>query len=350
RLPRPRRRPRMLAYTVRRLVLLVPVLLGVTLVTFLLTRIIPGNPIAQLVSPLASPQERQSLIHKYGLDQPVYDQYWRYIHNLLHANLGTSFTTSQPVLHDLTSRFGATFELTLYAMLLALVVGIPLGIAAAVWQGRFIDHVSRVLSVGGIAFPVFWTSLTLLYLLFLRAHVLSAPYGRIDPSIPAPKSITGLYTIDSLLRGDWSAWRSSAAALILPVVVLAFGVMAPIARITRSGMLESLESDYVRAARSLGLPDRTVILRHALRNAILPVITMVAVVYGYLLGGIVLVEQIFAWPGLGQYVFNAISASDYPAVQGFILYATTVYVVLFLVVDLLYHAIDPRVRTGRAAR
>jgi len=340
----------MLTYIARRLALLVPVLLGVTLVTFALTRLIPGNPIDQLVSPLASPEQRQQLIEEHGLDEPFYDQYVVYVENLAHGDLGTSFTTSQPVLEDLTSRFSATFELTLYAMVVAVLLGVPLGIAAAVWRNRWVDHVARVLSVTGIALPVFWTSLTLLYFLFFRLHVLPAPYGRIDPRVTSPHDYTGLLTIDSLLSANWAALRSSAEALILPVAVLAFAVMAPIARITRSGMLEALESDYVRAARSLGLPARTVVLRHALRNALLPLITMVAVVYGYLLGGVVLVEEIFAWPGLGRYVYNAIVSSDYPAVQGFILYATTIYVLLFLVVDVLYLLIDPRIRrTGRAA-
>lgn len=331
----------------RRILLLIPVLFGVTLVTFFLTHVIPGNPIASLVSPLASPAERHRLIVQNGLDQPIFVQYTHYIWNLLHGNLGTSFTTSHSVLSDLTSRLGATFELTLYAMLLALLVGVPLGIVAAVRRGRLVDHVARVLAVSGIALPVFWTSLMLLYLLFFRARILPAPYGRIDPSISPPTDITGLYTIDSLLTGNWVALGSSAKALILPVCVLAFAVMAPIARITRSGMIEALDSDYVRAARSLGL-SRGVILRHAFRNALLPLITMVAVLWGYLLGGVVLVENIFAWPGLGQYVFNAITSSDYPAVQGFILYATTIYVLLFLIVDLLFLAIDPRVRAARA--
>jgi peptide/nickel transport system permease protein len=334
----------MLIYAARRLVLLIPVLLGVTFVTFLLTRVIPGNPIDQLISPLASPQERQQLIHQHGLDAPLYKQYLLYIKALLHGDLGTSFTTSHSVLSDLTSRFGATFELTLYAMLGALVVGIPFGIIAAVRSGGWADHLVRTLSVAGIAFPVFWTSLTLLYIFFLKLHWLPAPYGRIDPNITPPEKITGLYTVDSLLTGDWPALRSSAAALVLPAGVLAFAVMAPIARITRSGMVEALESDYVRAARSLGLSERTIVYRHAFRNALLPLITMVAVVYGYLLGGVVLVENIFSWPGLGSYVFNAVTSSDYPAVQGFILYATTIYVLLFLVVDLLYMAIDPRIR------
>jgi ABC-type dipeptide/oligopeptide/nickel transport system permease component len=337
----------MVSYAARRLLLLIPVLLGVTFVTFVLTRIIPGNPIDQLVSPLASAAQRAQLVHDHGLDQSIFQQYVSYIRELLHGNLGTSFTTSEPVRSDLTSRFAATFELTLYAMIVAVVLGVPLGIAAAVRANRWVDHVSRVVSVGGIALPVFWTSLTLLYLLYFKLHVLPAPYGRIDPAIDAPRHVTGLYTIDSLVTGNWNALRSSAEALILPVAVLAFAVMAPIARITRSGMLEALESDYVRSARSLGLPGRTVVFGHAFRNALLPLITMIAVVYGYLLGGVVLVEEIFAWPGLGRYVFDAITSSDYPAVQGFILYATTIYVVLFLIVDLLYHAIDPRFRSAR---
>jgi peptide/nickel transport system permease protein len=337
----------MLTYAARRLLLLIPVLLGVTFVTFALTRIIPGNPIDQLVSPLASPDQRVQLIHDHGLDQSILQQYVTYLRDLLHGDLGTSFVTSQPVLDDLTSRFAATFELTLYAMIVAVFLGVPLGVAAAVRANRWVDHASRVLSVGGIALPVFWTSLTLLYLLYFRLHVVPAPYGRIDPAVEAPRQITGLYTVDSLVTGNWAAFCSSAEALILPVTVLAFAVMAPIARITRSGMLEALESDYVRSARSLGLSARTVVFGHAFRNALLPLITMIAVVYGYLLGGVVLVEQIFAWPGLGRYVFDAITSSDYPAVQGFILYATTIYVLLFLTVDLLYHAIDPRIRSAR---
>src|SRR5262245_3648931 len=186
----------MLIFAARRLLLLVPVLLGVTFVTFALTRVIPGNPIDQLVSPLASPQQRQQLVHQHGLDRPIQDQYVTYIRDLLHGDLGTSFTTSQPVLRDLTSRFGATFELTLYAMLVAILFGVPLGIAAAVRANRLADHLSRVIAVSGIALPVFWTSLTLLYLFFFRIHLLPAPYGRIDPSVAPPTHITGLYTID----------------------------------------------------------------------------------------------------------------------------------------------------------
>ncbi len=334
----------MATYVARRLILLVPVLLGVTIVTFALTRIIPGNPIDRMISPLASNEVRVRVAAENGLTDPLWVQYLRYIRNVLRGDLGDSFVTSQPVLKDLTSRFAATFELTGWAMLLALAVAVPLGIAAAVWRDTWVDHLSRVIAVVGVAMPVFWLGLLAIYVFFYRLHWLPAPQGRIPPVVQPPSRLTGLYTIDALLTGNWSALRASAEALVMPATVLAFAVMAPLARMTRSGMVEALEADYTRAARSLGLSERSVVLRHALRNAILPLVTMTAIVYGYLLGGIVLIENIFAWPGLGRYVFNAITSSDYPAVQGFILYATTVYVLLFLLVDVLYVLFDPRVR------
>jgi peptide/nickel transport system permease protein len=331
-------------YVGRRLILLIPVLLGVTVVTFALTRIIPGNPIDRMISPLASPEVRQRVADEAGLNDPLWVQYVRYIQGVLQGDLGDSFVTSQPVLSDLTSRFMATFELTTFAMLLAILVAVPLGIAAAVWRDTWVDHLSRVLAVVGVAMPVFWVGLLAIYLFFYRLHWLPAPQGRLSPLIESPRTLTGFYTIDSLLTANWSALRYSAESLVMPAGVLAFAVMAPLARMARSGMIEALDADYTRAARSLGLSEWSVVLRHALRNAILPLLTMTAIVYGYLLGGVVLVENIFAWPGLGRYVFNAITSSDYPAVQGFILYATTVYVLLFLLVDVLYVVFDPRVR------
>lgn len=336
----------MILYVVRRLLLLIPVLLGVTLVTFALTRIIPGNPIDRMVSPLSSQEVRDRVAEDAGLNDPLVVQYTRYLRNVLRGDLGDSFVTSQPVRSDLLNRFGATLELTTYAMLLALILSVPLGIAAAVWRDRWVDHVSRLIAVIGVAMPVFWLGLLAIYFLFYRWQWLPAPQGRISPFLNPPKDITGFYTIDALLTGNWTAFRSSFELLIMPVGVLAFVVMAPLARITRSAMIEALDADYTRAARSLGLTEWSVVLRHAFRNALLPLMTMAAIVYGYLLGGVVLVENIFAWPGLGRYVFNAITSSDYPAVQGFILYATTVYVLLFLLVDVLYSVFDPRVRLG----
>jgi ABC-type dipeptide/oligopeptide/nickel transport system permease component len=334
----------MILYVGRRLLLLVPVLFGVTIITFALTRIIPGNPIDLMISPLASPDMRARVAEAAGLNDPLWIQYVRYIDQVLHGNLGDSFITSQPVLKDLSSRFMATFELTLAAMALAILSAVPLGIAAAVWRNRWVDHLSRLLSVIGVAMPIFWVGLLGIYIFFFRLHWLPAPQGRISPLIDPPKALTGLYTIDSLLAGDWAALWSSLASLALPAAVLGFAAMAPLARMTRAGMIEALEADYSRTARALGFSEWSVILRHAFSNAVLPVLTMTAIVYGYLLGGVVLIENVFAWPGLGRYVFNAITSSDYPAIQGFILYSTTIYVLLFLLVDVLYVILDPRVR------
>lgn len=336
----------MIVYIGRRLFLLIPVLLGVTVITFALTRIIPGNPIDLMVSPMASAELRTRVAETAGLNDPLWVQYVRYIDQVLHGDLGDSFVTSQPVLADLSSRFMATFELTLAAMALAIVVAVPLGIAAAVWRDRWVDHVSRLLSVIGVAMPIFWVGLLAIYIFFFRLHWLPAPQGRINPLIAPPKTLTGLYTIDSLLTGNWPAFLSALASLALPAAVLGFAAMAPLARMTRAGMIEALEADYARAARALGFSEWSVILRHAFSNAVLPLLTMTAIVYGYLLGGVVLIENIFAWPGLGRYVFNAITSSDYPAIQGFILYSTTIYVLLFLLVDVLYVILDPRVRIG----
>ena len=334
----------LLRYAARRVLLLIPILVGVTIITFILTRIIPGNPVDRMVSPLASAQTRQEVIHANGLDQPLYRQYFSYVDRLVHFDFGTSFTTSHAVADDLTSRFAATFELTSYAMLLALTGALILGVAAAVWRNTIVDHVARVISVSGVATPSFWLALTLIYLFFYRSHIMPAPTGRIDPLINPPQHITGLFTVDALVTGDWSALSSAVASLIVPVIVLAFPAMAPIARLTRSSMIEALESDYTRATQSLGIPKRTVVLKYCLKNALLPIVTYAGIVYGFLLGGSVLVENIFAWPGLGLYAFNAISASDFPAIQGFIVYATTVYITIFLLLDILYAFLDPRIK------
>ena len=334
----------MFVFVARRLLLLVPVLLGVTVITFTLTRIIPGNPIDLMVSPLASPEVRERIAEKAGLNDPLWEQYLRYIAGVLHGDLGDSFVTNQPVLTDLVTRFMPTFELTVIAMLLAIVLAVPLGIAAAVWHGTWVDHVARLIAVLGVAMPVFWVGLIAIYVFFFILGWIPAPQGRIGVVITPPAAVTGLYTVDSLIAGDWTALRSSVLSILTPALVLAFAAMAPLARMARAGMIEALEADYTRAARALGFSEWSIVLRHAFRNAILPLLTMTVIVYGYLLGGVVLVENVFAWPGLGRYVFNAITSSDFPAIQGFILYSTTVYVLLFLLVDLLYVLLDPRVR------
>jgi peptide/nickel transport system permease protein len=335
---------KILLYVVKRMLLLIPLVLGVTVITFVLTRVlIAGNPVDRLVQPMASEETRKQVAQAHGLNDPLPVQYLRYIQNGLKGDLGTSFGTSHPVTQDLRRAFPATLELTTYAMVLAILVGIPLGVIAAVNRNGWVDHLSRFLSVSGVAVPVFWLSLMMIYFFFYKWQIAPPPLGRLDPRMTAPSSVTGWYTIDSLLAGNGEIFMASLKTLIMPVVALAFGAMAPIARMARSGMVEALGSQYVLAAQALGLPRLSIIFKYAMKNALLPVVTMIAVVYGYLLGGSVLVENIFAWPGLGRYAYDAIASSDYPAVQGFVLYSTTMYVLLFLATDLIYRLLDPRI-------
>jgi peptide/nickel transport system permease protein len=334
-------------YILRRLLLLVPLLFGVTLIVFILTRVvIQGSPIDRMVPPMASAEDREQIAEQFGLTDPILVQYVDYMRGVLTGDLGISFNTSRPVLDDLTKFFPATFELTTYAMILAFVIGIPLGVVAALRRDSWIDHLSRFLSVFGVAIPVFWLSLIAIYFLFYRWGLVAAPIGRFNPRMSPPDQITGLYVVDSILTGNWVALSESLKVLILPVAILAFGAMAPLARMARSGMVDALDSQYVLAAKALGIPWRSIAMLYALKNALLPVITMTSVVYGFLLGGSVLVENIFAWPGLGRYAYDAIAGSDYPAIQGFILYAATMYVVLFILADLAYRLLDPRVRAS----
>jgi ABC-type dipeptide/oligopeptide/nickel transport system permease component len=321
-----------------------PVLLGVTMVTFILTRVLPGSPIDQIAGPMSTPAQRQALAAHYGLDRPLWQQYAAYIGGLVRGDLGASFTTSRPVASDLAEFFPATMELMTAAIVIATLIGVPLGVWGAVRQGTWVDHVVRLVAVAGVALPIFWLSLVLIYLFFYTWHLLPAPMGRLNPRITPPPQMTGFLLVDSLLARNGVAFADAARQLVLPVAVLAFAAVAPLARITRTSMLDVLSSAHVRATLAFGIPWRSVVWTYALRNAMLPVLTMLAIVYGYLLGGSVLVETLFAWPGLGRYAFNAISGNDYPAVEGFILYATAVYLAIFIIVDVLYVILDPRVQ------
>lgn len=323
---------------------MVPVLLGVSIVSFLLTRALPGNPIDTMVAPWASQGVRDALTQRYGLDQPIYVQYVRFIGNLAHGDLGVSFTTSKPVIHDIADRWSATFELSTCSMVVAIGLGLPLGLVTAWRRNSWLDHVGRVVSVMGVSLPVFWTGIILIYVFFVELGWVPPPIGRIGVLVPGPYRITGFYLIDSILTGNFETAIASLRQLILPVVALAFSAMAPIARMMRSEAIEVLESDYIRAARSFGLPEHTIFLRHVLKNALLPVVTMIALVYGYLLGGVVLAEKIFSWPGLGLYAFNAAVSADYPALLGFTLLMALSYSVVFLALDLVYAFLDPRIR------
>jgi peptide/nickel transport system permease protein len=271
-------------------------------------------------------------------------QYWRYLSGVVRGDLGESATTGRPVTQDLLQRVPATLELTLASLLVALGIGIPLGVVAAVRRDGWVDHVSRLLGVGGVAMPTFWTGLLVLYVFFYHLGVAPPPLGRLSTGVSPPASITGLYTVDALLTGNWAALRSALAQLVLPALTLGFSVMAPLTRMVRATMLETLESDYIKAAWAAGLPRRTIVYGDALRNCMIPVITLIGVVFGFLMAGNVVVEIVFAWPGIGNYAVTSLMSKDSGPIQSFVLFVAVVYVLVNLAVDLAYGLVDPRIR------
>ena len=333
-------------YLVKRILLVVPTLFGVTVITFALTYILPGNPALVKAGPLATPQHIAEMERRMGLDQPVVVQYWRYVSGVLRGDLGESNTTGRPVLQDLLQRVPATLELTLASLLVAVAAGIPLGVIAAVKRDGWVDHVSRILGVGGVAMPTFWTGLLALYVFFYALGVAPPPLGRLSSGITAPPTITGLYTLDALLTGNGRALVSTLHQLLLPALTLGFSVMAPVTRMVRATMLEVLESDYIRAAWAAGVPRRTIVYGDALRNCMIPVITLLGVVFGFLMAGNVVVEMVFAWPGIGNYAVTSLMSKDAGPIQSFVLFVAVVYVLVNLAVDLVYGLVDPRIRLG----
>jgi peptide/nickel transport system permease protein len=334
----------MLASLLRRLVTVIPTLIGVVIVTFLLTRVLPGDPAVYFAGPAATPESIADVRKSLGLDRPLPEQFLRYVDDLAHGDLGNSLATGRPVVSEIASRLPASAELTLFGLIIAMAIAIPLGILAAVKQGSWIDHACRVVATAGVSLPVFFTGLLLVYLFYFRLGWAPAPLGRLDVFYDAPPQITGFYLIDSLIAGDFEVFRAALAQLILPGATLAIFSLAPIARMTRASMLAVLASDYVRTARASGLSSYTVIVTYAFRNAMLPVITTLGMVFSFLLGANVLVEKVFAWPGIGSFAVEALIASDFAPVQGFVLTMAVMYVALNLLIDVLYGAVDPRVR------
>ncbi len=334
----------MLTTIAKRLVTVIPTLIGVVIVTFLLTRVLPGDPAAYFAGPAATAESIAEIRKTLGLDRPLPEQFVHYVSDLSRGNFGNSLSTGRPVLTEITSRLPASAELTLLGLILSLAIAIPLGILAAVKQGSWIDHACRVVATAGVSLPVFFTGLLLVYAFYYLLGWAPSPVGRLDPFATAPPELTGFYLIDSLLVGDLETFRSALSQLILPSLTLAIFSLAPIARMTRASMLAVLASEFVRTARASGLNDRTVIITYAFRNAMLPVVTTLGMVFSFLLGANVLVEKVFAWPGIGSYAVEALLQSDFAPVQGFVLTMAVLYVALNLTIDILYTVIDPRVR------
>jgi peptide/nickel transport system permease protein len=328
----------------KRLLTAIPSLIGVIIVTFLLTRVLPGDAAAYFAGPAATPQAIEEIRGKLGLDRSWPEQFLRYVTDLGRGDFGASLTTGQPVVADIAARLPASAELTLLGLFVAMAIAVPLGILAAVKQGSFIDHACRVVATAGVSLPVFFTGLLLVYVFYFLLGWAPAPLGRLDIFHSPPPHVTGFYLIDSLLAGDLGLFGAALAPLVLPATTLAIFSIAPIARMTRASMLAVLASDFVRTARASGLSPYRVIITYAFRNAMLPVVTTFGMVFSFLLGANVLVEKVFAWPGIGSYAVEALIASDYAPVQGFVLTMAVLYVMLNLAIDLLYGVIDPRVR------
>ncbi len=329
----------------KRLIYLVVMLFGVATLVFILTKMIPGDPTVANLSQRAlnDPEVVAAYRAKYGLDQPVFVQYILYIKNLLHLDLGTSIRTNKPVLDELARCYPATIELALFAIILAALLGILFGVISAIKRNSILDQMVRALSVTGVSIPSFWFALLVLYFFYYKLHIFPGP-GRLSNSFSAPATVTGMYVIDSLIEGNPAKALDALQHLILPGLVLAAFTMGLITRTTRSNLLDVMSTDYIRTARAKGLSRVGLIVRHALGNALIPVLTVIGLGLGNLLGGMVLVETIFNWPGVGQFAYESVLSVDYPSIIGVALLIALNYMVINTVVDILYGVIDPRVR------
>ncbi|MCC6313046.1 MAG: ABC transporter permease [Thermomicrobiales bacterium] len=318
------------------------VILGMSAITFALTNVVPGNPARLLAGPHATQAQVDALAEQYKLNGPLLERYGAYMGGLLHGDLGMSVTTRRPVLDDLREFLPATLELTGAALLITLVVGLPLGIVSAMKPGRLVDHLSRGLAIIGVSMPVFWLGL-ILQVVFYKNLSLLPVGGRLDTFDFEPPRVTGSYLVDALLAGDVTLFGSALTHLILPAATLAVGSLAIITRMTRASLLETMSADFVRTARAKGLGNGQVMVRHVFRSALVPTLTVIGLQVGYLLAGNFLVESVFNWPGIGLYAVGAIHNLDYAAIMGVTLLISVIYVLVNLIVDLLYAALDPRI-------
>ncbi|MBS2967968.1 ABC transporter permease [Metabacillus sp. KIGAM252] len=332
----------MLSYTIRRIGMLVPVLLGMTIVVFAIIRAIPGDPAQVILGQRATPEAIQQLTAKLGLDQPIYVQYGSYLMDLITGNLGESIRTGEQISKEMIPYLAATAELTIFAMAIAIIVGVNAGIISAWFQRSWFDYGAMIIALIGISMPIFWLGLMGQWFFSIQLDWLPTT-GREEIRNPVD-AVTNLYLIDTLINGRFDQFGEVFKHLILPGTALATIPMAIIARITRSSMIEVLNADYIRTARAKGLRMSWVVYRHALKNAVIPILTVIGLQTGLLLGGAILTETIFGWPGLGRYIVEAISYRDYPVIQSGILMIALLFVLVNLVVDLLYAAIDPRIK------
>lgn len=332
----------MFSYTIRRLLMLIPVLIGMTIIVFFMIRAIPGDPAQIILGKTATKEAVAALNEKLGLDQPWYIQYGEYMKGLLQGDLGNSIRTSSEISKEIWPYLAATFELALVAMIIAVFIGVNAGIISAWFQNSWFDYTAMILALIGVSMPVFWLGLMEQWIFGIQLDLLPTT-GRETIRNPV-EAITHLYLLDTLIQGRMDQFIDVFKHLILPGIALATIPMAIIARMTRSSMLEVMRSDYIRTAKAKGMSMFWVVYKHSLKNAVIPVLTVIGLQMGLLLGGAILTETIFGWPGIGRYIYDAIGFRDYPVIQSGILVVATIFVTINLVVDLLYAAVDPRIK------
>ena len=320
-----------------------PILVFVVFIVFFLSRIIPADPIAVSAGPDATQEQLDELAKKWNLDEPLIVQFGLYLKRLLQGDWGESIQTRRPVIEDLKVFFPATFELTFFSMLFASLIGIVTGTIAAIRFGKWQDYVVRVYAMLGASVPAFWLGLVLLYIFYFKAGWVPGA-GRLDPSLAPPEYITGMYIIDSLLTGNWVVFKSSVMHMILPACTLGFQIAGAVARQTRASMMQKMEEPYIKYAVAKGLGEKAVVYKHAMKNALIPVITLIGILYGVCLSGVVFVEVIFSWPGLGRYAVGSILYLDFQPVMGVALLTTFFYILINLIVDIVYSFLDPRIK------
>ncbi|HAX90166.1 MAG TPA: peptide ABC transporter permease [Cyanobacteria bacterium UBA11370] len=334
----------MVQYIGKRLINLLPVLLGITLLVFTLLHLIPGDPAVIILGERATPEQVAALREQLGLNQPLPLQYLTFLWNLVRFDFGTSIISGIPIIDEIRTRWPATFELSVAAIIVAIALGIPIGVLAAVRKNQLADNLSTIGSLVGVSMPVYWLGLLLIYLFAVNLNWLP-PSGRISIETGLNfQPITGFYVLDALLQFNIKLLQDVLCHLILPALTLGTIPLAILARITRSAMLEVLSQDYIRTARAKGVPERWVILKHALKNALLPVVTIIGLQFGTLLGGAILTETIFSWPGIGSWIYEGILARDYPVVQGGVVFVSVSFVLINLLVDISYALLDPRIK------
>jgi peptide/nickel transport system permease protein len=332
----------MIKYISRRLLMLIPVLIGVSILAFSLIHLVPGDPARSILGEKATQSQLEALQEELGLNDPYYVQYGRFLGDILKGNLGESIQSKESIGVELLHKLPATIELAVFAMIVAIIVGVIAGVIAAVKQYSWFDNMSMTAALFGVSMPIFWLGLMMIWLFSVTFDILP-PSGRLSTGVEL-NTITNFYLLDSILTGNWLAFKDSFSHLLMPGLALATIPMAIIARMTRSSMLEVMRQDYIRTANAKGLKKTLIVFQHALKNASLPVLTVIGLQFGLLLGGAVLTETIFSWPGIGRYVYLAVLGRDYPVVQSTILIIAIIFVLVNLITDILYKYLDPRIK------